>query len=204
MTMDRRTFLASAAILAGGTLSVGCLRAFDARGDDPRRKTQTPGLDAGRRARLERAADLILPETDTPGALQAGVPDFVEMMIVDYYYDDERAVFVEGLDELERLALDRAGVGFVEAPEAVQTAILTDLATAGQAEVAASGANPMERFMRGPAPPLPAFFQSLRELVAVGYTTSEVAGRHVVEFTPFHLEYEPCAPIDAARRPEVM
>ena len=204
MTIDRRRFLTSAALLAGGTLSFGCLRAFEERGDDARRAPSRPGLDVERRARLERAADLILPETDTPGALQAGVPDFVEMMIVDYYHDDERAVIESGLDALEQRAIERAGVGFVDAPEDAQTAILTELAAEGEAEIAASGANPMARLTMAPPPPPPAFFQSLRELVALGYTTSEVAGQHVIEFTPYHQGYEPCAPMNATRRPEVM
>ena len=204
MRIDRRRFIANAALLAGGSLSFGCLRAFDQYGGDARRTPREPVLDAGQRARLERAADLILPETDTPGALQAGVPDFVEMMISEYYYEDECQVILDGLDELERASLERTGAGFVTAPEDVQIEILTVLSKTGDEILRSQGANPMARFMGGPPAPPPAFFQSLRELIALGYTTSEVAARHVVEFSPFHADFEPCAPIDAMRRPEVM
>jgi gluconate 2-dehydrogenase gamma chain len=203
MTMDleRRRFLAQAALLAGGTLSFGCTRALSQLPEDGPRIPSESLLDPGQRARLVRAVDLILPETDTPGAVAAGVPDFIEMMLVDYYYEDERDRLIEGLDELDDRAQREHAVRFVDATEEAQIEMLRESEREGLQELEASGANPLAAFMGGPPAPPQAFFQSLRELVAVGYTTSAVAAQHVFDFTPFHHGLETCLPLTPSARP---
>ena len=184
-------------------LSFGCSRALSQLSDDTPRTPSAPLLDPGQRARLERAADLILPETDTPGALAAGVPDFIEMMLVDYYYEDERERVLEGLNALEARAQQDYGVRFVDAAEEDQIELLRESERAGLEALAAAGANPMAGLLGGPANPPAAFFQSLRELVAVGYTTSAVAAQHAFHFAPFHHQVDACVPITPGARPSV-
>jgi len=201
MELKRRQFLAQTALLGGSILSFGCNRALSLLTDDTPRTPSETILDEGQRARLNRAVDLIIPETDTPGALAAGVPDFVEMMLVDYYYEDERNRVIEGLDELERRSQERHRVSFIDADEEEQTAILSDLEREGLAVMTAAGSNPLGGFIGGPATPPPAFFQSLRELVAVGFTTSEVAATTVFDFSPVHRGYEGRVPLTDSMRP---
>jgi hypothetical protein len=201
MDLERRQFLAQAALLAGGTLSFGCTRALSLlAADSPRTPTESL-LDIDQRARLVRAVDLILPETDTPGAVAAGVPDFIEMMLVDYYYEDERDRLIEGLDELDDWARREHGVSFVDAAEEAQIELLRESEREGLQALSAGGANPLAGFLGGPPAPPPAFFQSLRELVAVGYTTSSVASQHVFDFAPFHHAFEACLPMTPSARP---
>ena len=42
----------------------------------------------------------IIPKTDTPGAKEAGVPTFVEMMLNDCYEQPEHRSFQQGVDAL--------------------------------------------------------------------------------------------------------
>ena len=43
-------------------------------------------------------ADAIIPPTDTPGATDVGVPAFIDVIVAEFYGDDERAIFLSGID----------------------------------------------------------------------------------------------------------
>src|SRR5258708_15347909 len=42
-------------------------------------------------------AELIIPKTDTPGARQAGVPAFIDVMLADWGDDDQRHMITAGV-----------------------------------------------------------------------------------------------------------
>jgi len=51
------------------------------------------------RSELVKAlADAIIPRTDTPSASDVNVMAFIDVIVAEYYSDDERAVFLAGLD----------------------------------------------------------------------------------------------------------
>lgn len=65
------------------------------------------------RALVTRIADLIIPRTDTPGAVDAGAPAFIELMAHHYLRPDEQKRFVGALDQM-------IGDSFLELDEAAQ------------------------------------------------------------------------------------
>ena len=42
-------------------------------------------------------SELIIPQTDTPGAKAARVNEFIDLIITDWYDDNERANFLRGI-----------------------------------------------------------------------------------------------------------
>ena len=46
-------------------------------------------------------SERIIPTTDTPGAIAAGVPAFIEMMVADWYETTDRNEFLDGLGVVE-------------------------------------------------------------------------------------------------------
>src|SRR5881396_4401437 len=59
-------------------------------------------------------AELIIPKTDTPGAREAGVPAFIDVMFADWADDEQRQMFTAGLanvDERSRTAFGKNFVG---------------------------------------------------------------------------------------------
>lgn len=76
---------------------------------------------------VSHAAERIIPRTNTPGATDARVADFIDVMLADWYNDSERARFKAGLSELDAQARSRAGRAFTQATETQQTDLLQTL-----------------------------------------------------------------------------
>ena len=75
------------------------------------------------RATITAIAEQIIPATDTPGATDAGVPRFIELMVADWFDDTERQLFMTGLAEVE----SRAEGSFAALPAQQQLALLQTL-----------------------------------------------------------------------------
>jgi len=73
------------------------------------------------------AAERIIPRTTTPGATDARVADFIDVMLADWYDPPDRARFKAGLHELDQSALKVTGRSFVQAEERQQTQLLETL-----------------------------------------------------------------------------
>lgn len=60
------------------------------------------------------ATECILPETDTPGAAEAHVDRFIDVIVADWYSPNEQERFVFGIDELEELSQERFARRFAD------------------------------------------------------------------------------------------
>ncbi len=70
-------------------------------------------LDSEESEILSAATELILPETDTPGARSAKVPEFIDAVLIGWFQDVERQHFLRGLHDLDARARSSEGVGFL-------------------------------------------------------------------------------------------
>ncbi len=73
-----------------------------------------PVLDAEQFALLEQIVDVMIPATDTPGALAAGVPAFVRDMLEQWASPASRADVARTLEGIEKHAWEKFGAAFVE------------------------------------------------------------------------------------------
>ena len=48
--------------------------------------------------------ELIMPQTETPSALQVGVGDFIEFVVNSWFTNEERKKFLRGLHEIDRIS----------------------------------------------------------------------------------------------------
>jgi hypothetical protein len=102
--------------------------------------------------------ELVIPETDTPGAKAAKVNEYIDMVLADATSPD-RDKFLQGLTWIDARSEDRFHTRFVNAPPALQVELLTALSTA-----------------EAPSPddvPGVEFFKALKGMTIAGFYTSE-------------------------------
>jgi gluconate 2-dehydrogenase gamma chain len=88
------------------------------RRSETRTSAQGPAMSGDQFTLLEQVADTMIPSTDTPGALAAGVPAFVRDMLTDWASGATRAETINVLEAIERQAWAQFGAAFLElAPE---------------------------------------------------------------------------------------
>jgi hypothetical protein len=175
--MTRREALRRAALLAGVGLSAEWL-SFAARAQTP--APATAYLTAAQAATLAAAAERILPRTDTPGAIDAGVPAFIDRLYGEAMTPGEQALLVAALGEIDAAARD-SGASFASLTAAQQDAALRRVATAQQGKT-------------------PSSFDLLRSSTILGYFTSEQVGKNVLNYNPVPGAYDGCVPIDQVGR----
>jgi len=127
--ITRREAVARTALILGGTLAASSVAG--ARGDAWAR-TIAPAWRAGtltaeQSELVATIAEHIIPATDTPGARGAGVHRFVDVILSDYYKDDERRRFLDGLAALETRAERELGAPFLKATAKQQLDLLTTI-----------------------------------------------------------------------------
>jgi len=180
--MNRRDFLQAAAVLAAGAsvLPAGWTmsheqQAFLASRPDYIDRHHPDFFTPQQRATVAAVAQQIIPATDTPGATEAGVPRFIELMVVDWFNEGERKLFMDGLADLQQRAQgDYAGIPAVE-----QLALLEELELqAGDA--AWFGIGSTMRIWDDQAP----FICQFKELTVLGFFLSKVGATQLLRENP--------------------
>jgi hypothetical protein len=170
--IDRRDALAGMAAMFGAALFAPLARAAAAQlpaiSDGP---PSAPVFTAQQRALMTALSERVMPTTDTPGAIAAGVPEYIEKLLADWSLPEDRRPILAGLDAIEARSQKDYKVAADKAAPAQQDALLT-LA--------------MEDKLPGGAD----FFDKFRQLVLTGYFTSEVGITQEREYLPVPGSYD--------------
>lgn len=136
--------------------------------------------------------DLVIPRTDTPGAVDVGVPAFVREVIANWLTDTEFSVFTQGLRALDGQAHKHYTRAFIQCSHAQQTALLTQAQARAHDYHRAHPAPATSDSLidKTPLDPNTPFFTRLRELITVGYQTSETVVRTRMVYLPVPNRYE--------------
>ena len=164
----RRTLLRLAALcgLAAGDLALGgdVLAAAVASG-----RTSRPELLSREELALTGLlAELIIPQTDTPGALAVGAHRTIDHLLAVCALPPAQLAFRAGLARIAAVAQQQTGKPFAALPTARQTALLQALDN-GAAPFDASDAH---------------FFHQLKGYVAFAYYTSEAGASRELAYLP--------------------
>jgi gluconate 2-dehydrogenase gamma chain len=109
--LDRRALLLGAVFLLGGAAALTRFARQSAASGDA-----GPVFSPDQFALLEQVADTMIPSSDTPGALDAGVADFVRQMLADWASRETHAQILDVLDAIEKQAWTRFGASFLALP----------------------------------------------------------------------------------------
>ena len=87
-------------------------------------------LNRDQQALVTNIAELIIPETDTPGATSVKVPEFIDLILTDWMSDAERAAFLSGLGDIDARSASVGASRFVGLAPAKKVELLTILDSA--------------------------------------------------------------------------
>lgn len=171
--MNRRELLQRALLLVGASLlPLG----EQAHADSAPAKTQ---IEPGLLALITAVADTIIPKTETPGAVEAGVPRAFAAMLDTWASPTRRTDLIEALDRIDKAAKQQRGRSFTELTSGERHELLA------AHDVAALQPAPNNASVLSPKYTDPAYAK-LKELLVVLFYLSESALTHelVYEHTP--------------------
>lgn len=146
MTVSRRAFItATTGILASGLLTPALVKAMShdhTSGQHPVPGATPSGtsdlmidwpayidrpvdaFSSEQRALVAAISETIIPRTDTPGAQDARVPKFIELIFADWMQPDERQSFLKGLEDVNAVAKSSHGTAFASLTAPQQLTLL--------------------------------------------------------------------------------
>ena len=98
--MNRRESVKRVALLMGGTISATTLTFVMNSCNTSTKKTETVAslFSSDEQNLISELAESIIPQTDTPGAKEAKVPEFISMMMEECYPEEHQQHFKQGLE----------------------------------------------------------------------------------------------------------
>lgn len=190
--LDRRNVLAGLAALLG----VATLPAQALAG--PTKAARH--LPQKRFALLAGVCDTILPTTDTPGALAAGVPARIDAMVRDWAAPSTRDELLGALDRIDSAARTARGRAFLAlSPEQRAEVLREHDKTALKAAPRTDGSKPL-LFDLNAVPADPAY-KRLKDLVIALYYYSPTGSEHELRYEHVPGPFEPSIKLTPASRP---
>jgi gluconate 2-dehydrogenase gamma chain len=200
--MNRREFLQCAAILVSG-VSASQL-GFSLSEEQQALLANAPNFtadtvnyfSAAQRRIVSAMAEIIIPRTETPGAIDARVPAFLELMVANWLNDGERAIFSAGLQDIETRIPVEYGKPFNQLSAQEQLHIMEVLEDAASDSPWYDFGNVQREYISD-AP----FICQLKELTIWGFFTSQEGGSQVLRYDPMPMYFDgdiPLAPGDSS------
>lgn len=130
-------------------------------------------LNPDQRRVVTQIAEMIIPETDTPGATSVKVPEFIDLILTEWATEEEKAAFLAGLADIDVQAAAMGSPRFLDLAEAKRGEFLTGLDAKRPAKAGAAHA-----------------FERIKALTVYGYFTSEVVQTDILKTQMFFNGYD--------------
>jgi Gluconate 2-dehydrogenase subunit 3 len=144
--------------------------------------------------------DLILPETNTPGAKGARVNEFMDVILTDWATEGERARFLDGLNGVDTESQALYGKSFLEAATLQQTTLLEALDDSIDWQ---HGPIPDKTEVLAAFPFIQLkgeFFRSFKLMTIHGYYTSEIGQTQELKREIIPGMYRGCTPMTSEKK----
>lgn len=134
---------------------------------------------------IAELAEMIIPTTNTPGAKDAQVEDYIITMILDCSPKKKQNIFINGLVELESYCLEKYKKSFEDCDLDEKTKILSYFQNESLRRSALL--TKIERKIIGQP-----FFSQLKELTIIGYCTSNIGATRGLAYDFIPGKYISC------------
>lgn len=135
--------------------------------------------------------EVIIPRTDTPGAVEAGVPQFIDDMLHAVYTANEKERVVKGLAAFDEESKATFGDGFASAKKEDQIALVKKHHDALAGNSGDSSAGWWRASGGGDKP----FIVEMKELILLGFFTSQPGATEVLQYNQSPGPYRGCVPL---------
>ena len=161
--MDRRELLKIMALTLGSSIALP--ESVFAQIAEPLDLAKLKFFSSKQRQLVAVLAETIIPKTDTPGAIEAGVPGWIELLVQDCFEPADQQIILAGLQEVEVLANSQFHHPYAELAVAEQVQLLTEMEK--KALLAADDK---------------CFIVKIKSLTKFTYVNSEVGGTQAFDF----------------------
>ncbi len=179
--MDRRNAIKQASLLLGfmvsGPALTGVLNGCTAEAVPD---WQPVFLSAEEVKLITAASDRIIP-----GAAEAGVPQFIDIMLSEYYLPEDQEQFRSGLVALEAQSQEILNQGFITGTPEEQDQVLTEQASLAKKQIQATSETSQP------------FFLMIKELTVLGFFTSEIGATQTLQYDEVPGGFQGCAPLES-------
>ena len=160
LMINRREALKRAGLFLGATLSASTMSGvLQAQPKGRASKSKPKNLSRTEYGLVEAIADRILPKTDTPGAVDVGVPELIDILYGDYMTEGEKKTLTQGLSAVNKASRKAEKTPFAKLDGGKKDAVLRGIAESDSE-----------------------FFKQIRELTISGYFTSEPVMKNVLNY----------------------
>ena len=180
--MNRRDALARVSLLLGGTI-LGAEAFLSGCTNPPEQKLGGMGVNFSNTdiAFLDEVAETILPKTNTPGAKDAQVGEFMTRIVKDCYTEADQKVFLAGMQKLDDACKKKSGKSFLESTPEQRHDLLVDL----DKEASAYGKTKKKE---DPSH----YFRMMKELTLWGFFTSKPGATEALRYVAIPGKYQGC------------
>lgn len=186
-TIDRREALKKTAWIMGAAVSASTVAAFLQSCKSAPDLNYKPVFFNEDQARIvSELAEVIIPKTDTPGAKDVGVPNFIDMMLKECYKEEDQKSFTEGLAKFDADAKAAYGDSFIYLKPEQKLEFVKKANEAAVAEV-----------KKDPSAKRP-FILMAKEMTMLGFFTSEPGATQVLQYVAVPGSYKGCIPLSEA------
>jgi gluconate 2-dehydrogenase gamma chain len=187
--MNRREALKQAGLVLGFAISAPTLSAvLQGCKAKPELAFQPQFLNADQAALVAEVAEIIIPKTDTPGAKDVGVPQFIDVVVKDCYKKEDQDNFLKGLADFDKAAKDSYGDAFLDLDAEKQVEYVTKVHKEALEAAKDEGNKDKPR----------AFILAMKELTVVGFFTSEPGASQVLQYVAVPGAYHGCISLQEA------
>lgn len=185
--MERRELMKLMAASAGA--AIGFPESAYARMGEPIDPKDLTFFRPSQKKQIAMIAEAIIPKTDTPGAIEAGVPEWIEIIVKDCYSEEDQQTIIRGLAETMQLCQEQYGKDISQLSGDQQVDFLTKLNRDTLAEARQSK-----------KPPKKTFLQLFKDLTKYCYANSELGATQAFDFVFVPGKWVASMPLEADQK----
>lgn len=142
---------------------------------------------------ISEISEIILPRTTTPGAIDAGVPSFIDRMIGEVYKKEDQEKFTKGLEALNAKAAEKYGDDFIELNKEKKIEFVKQ---SNDEALSGFGQRDSEGWWAAGSSKEKPFILTIKELTILGFFISEAGATQVLQYNQVPGPFQGCVSLE--------